>query len=138
VKLRVLAVCAALSPLLLSACGGPNSTEGLAGAPATNSIVPLTRMVVVTAVYGKTPLPNLLVTLTRNSWPNGKPITKGKTGPKGRVTLSGSWTEQEVICAGAKRSNGNYSLDCEHPFPSAVELQFQPPAPPAGRKSQNQ
>jgi predicted lipoprotein len=124
VKLRVLAVCAALVVVSLSACGSGNTPDGLVAAPVANAVVPLTRTVVVTAVYGKKALPNIQVTLTHNTWPDGKLIAKGKTGPQGRVKLSGNWTEKEIICVGGKRSPGNDSRVCQMPFPAAVTLQF--------------
>lgn len=54
-KLYILVVLAALSSFSLSACGGANTTTGLADAPAANEIAPLTSTVEVTALNGGTP-----------------------------------------------------------------------------------
>jgi hypothetical protein len=101
-------------------------TGGLAGAPATNAMVPLIRSVVVTAVYGKMRLPNLEITLRRDNV-YGKVITKGKTGSKGQVKLSGNWTDSEKICAGGIYRVGNRFLEswhCERPLPPTVTVDF--------------
>jgi len=125
VNFRVLSAFAALSLVLLSACGGANTTTGLAGAPAM--VVPLTKTVVVTALDGGSPIRGLEISLTRNTWPGGKLIAKGKTGPMGRVRLSGNWTNQELICVGGRLhipSGYKERHKCELPFPQAITLRF--------------
>jgi 5-hydroxyisourate hydrolase-like protein (transthyretin family) len=127
VKFLVLAAFAALSLVSLSACGGANTITGLAGVPAANVIVPLTRTVEVTALNGGSPIRGLEISLTRNSWPGGKLIAKGKTGPRGRVRLSGNWTNQEFICVGGRLqipSGYKERHKCELPFPQTITLRF--------------
>jgi hypothetical protein len=124
---RVLSAFAALSLVSLSACGGANTPTGLAGAPAANVIVPLTKTVVVTALNGGSPVRGLEISLTRNTWPGGKLIAKGKTGPMGRVRLSGNWTNQELICVGGRLhipSGYKERHKCELPFPPTIMLRF--------------
>jgi hypothetical protein len=133
-KLRILVAFATVSLASLSACGSGNTVGRPPGAPAVSAVMALTRTVVVTAVYGDTPLSGLEVTLTRVKWPTGTLIAKGKTGKQGRVSLHGSWTDQEFICAGAKRSDGVVSAKCDRPLPPAVRLQFKFP-PPQARKA---
>jgi hypothetical protein len=128
-KFRVLVGLAAVGFVSLSACGSLNTTGGLAGTPVANAIVPLASTVMVTARYGKSPIPHLEMTLTRGNWPKGKLIAKGKTGPMGRVMLSGNWTGQETICVGGRyvRASGVFEAShCERPFPRAVTVDFQP------------
>jgi hypothetical protein len=113
----------------LSACGAGNVPAGFAAAPAAHVGAPLTSSVVVKAVYGKSPIKNLLITLTHNSWPHGKLITKGKTDSKGTVMLSGTWTKQDVVCAGGRYhyKPGLTIVDSKcpgPPLPKKVELQY--------------
>jgi len=127
VKFSVLSAFAAISVVLLSACGGASTTTGLAGAPDANAIVPLTRSVEVTALNGGSPIRGLEISLTRKTWPGGKLIAKGKTGPRGRVKLSGTWTNQELICVGGRLqipSGYKERQKCELPFPPAITLRF--------------
>ncbi len=127
-NLRVFLLVATLSPLFLSACGSPNPGTGLASLPAADRMAPSANDVVVTAVFGKTPIPKLEITLTRKSWPGGKLIAKGKTNPKGQVKLSGNWTNQEIVCAGGtyqRRPGSTFqAYVCQSPFPKAVRLEF--------------
>lgn len=125
-KLHALAVFAAFSLVSLSGCGGGN-TVGLAGPSAINAAVPLTKTVQVTALNGGSPIRGLEVSLTRRSWPGGKLIAKGKTGAMGRVRLSGSWTDQDLICVGARLQTPSGYKErsrCEQPFPKAITLKF--------------
>jgi hypothetical protein len=127
-KLHALIPLAAAALVSLSACGGGNTAGALGGVPVANAIVPLTSTVMVKAVLGKNPIFHLEITVTRTTWPNGKLITKGKTGPMGRVTLSGNWTGQELICVGGKyvKPPRTYEAShCERPFPRSVTLDFQ-------------
>jgi hypothetical protein len=126
-KLYILVVLAALSSFSLSACGGANTTTGLAGAPAANGIAPLTSTVKVTALNGGTPIPGLEISLTRNTWPGGKLVAKGKTGMKGRLKLSGNWSHQELICVGGRihiPKGFKERHKCQQPFPQAITLNF--------------
>jgi len=126
VKLHVLAVFAALS-VALSGCGGGSATSELPGQSAMNATVPLTNTVEVTALNGGSPIRGLEVSLTRRSWPGGQLIAKGKTGAMGRVKLSGSWTNQDLVCVGARLqipSGYKERSRCEQPFPKAITLKF--------------
>jgi hypothetical protein len=126
-KLYVFAIAAAFSSLTLASCVGGTTTTGPAGVPDVHAIGPLTNSVVVTALRAKKPIPHLEIRLTRTTWPSGKLIAKGATGPQGRVRLSGNWTAREIICAGGKyyiRSGYITRYKCEQPFPKAVTLDF--------------
>lgn len=117
---------AAVSLVSLTACAGGSATGGLT-LPAARAVVPLTRTVDVTALDGGKPVSGLQITLTRNSWPGGKLIAKGKTGLKGHVKLSGNWTNQELICAGGTlhiQGGIKQVHKCEAPFPAALTLRF--------------
>jgi hypothetical protein len=130
VKLHVLAAFAALSLVSLSACGGGGSTAIVptAGAPTAN-LVPLTAKTVVTAVYGKKPLPNILITLWKCAEPCSFPpkflgkLSAGKTGAKGRVGLHGNWTKSMWVCA-VGTYNHNDGTWCEKPFPPTLKVNF--------------
>jgi hypothetical protein len=125
-KLYVPVIVAAMSSLALSACGGGTTTNSLAAMPAIRTVDPLAS-VLVTAVHGNKPIPHLEISLTRKTWPGGKLITKGATGMRGRVMLSGNWTANEVVCAGGKyytRSGYTVRYKCQQPFPKALTLDF--------------
>jgi hypothetical protein len=109
-----LTVFAALLSLSLSACNG-GGTSG--------STVPSAGTVQVTAINGAGPISGLDVTLTRSTWPNGQLITSGTTNASGQVTLSGSWTNQDVICVGASYGSIDRS-HCEQPLSQTVTLDF--------------
>jgi hypothetical protein len=127
-KLYALAVLAAIPLVSLSACGGGGNTTGaLAIAPAANAVVPAIRTVDVTAIKSGSPISGLEISLTRSSWPGGKLIAKGKTGPKGHVKLSGDWSNQETICVGGKlqvTSGTKTRYHCQTNFPAAYTLTF--------------
>jgi len=111
----------------LSGCGGGDAVGELAGPSTLNATVPLTNTVEVTALNGGSPIRSLEVSLTRRSWPGGKLIAKGKTGTMGRVKLSGSWTNQDLLCVGARLqvpSGFKERSRCEQPFPKAITLKF--------------
>lgn len=125
-KLYVPVFIAAISLLGLAACGGGTPTGSLAAVPAIRMVEPLAS-VLVTAVHGNKPIPHLEISLTRKTWPGGKLIAKGATGMRGRVTLSGNWTANEVICAGGKyytRSGYSVRYKCQQPFPKNLTLDF--------------
>lgn len=127
-KLQVCAVCVSFLLVALSGCAGINSAGGPPGAAASDRVAPLTNKVLIKAVtkQGK-PIPHLAVSLTRKTWPNGKLIAKGVTGVMGRVTLSGTWTPTEVICAGGIYNTRQGSITrytCQQPFPKELTLDF--------------
>jgi 5-hydroxyisourate hydrolase-like protein (transthyretin family) len=127
VKLYVLTAFAVLSLVSLCACGGGNTTSGITALPAAHAINPLTNSVEVTAVMGGKPISGLTISVTRKDWPGGKLIAKGKTGAKGRVKLSGNWTNQELICAGGRLntpSGFKERSSCSQPFPKTITLRF--------------
>lgn len=122
---------AVLSPVVLSACSGNSITPaaGASGATvAASDARPATSTVLVTTRLNKRPISGVQVTLTHNTWPNGKLIAKGKTALHGSVKLSGDWTSQELICAGAKYTATSGTTReasvCEEPLGKRVILDF--------------
>lgn len=123
----LIAIGGALSLFAFCACSSATTTGVPLSAPASRTALPLANSVVVTATHAGNPIPHLEITLRRNTWPGGRLIAKGSTGPRGRVTLSGNWTAQEVVCAGGKyytRSGYIVRYKCQQPFPKNITLDF--------------
>jgi hypothetical protein len=125
---HMIATCVTLT--LLAGCGGSQSqiaAGAFAVAPAANPIVPAIRTVDVSAIKGGSPVSGLEISLRRSSWPGGKLIAKGKTGPKGHVKLSGDWTSKDLICVGGTLQTASGTITryhCETNFPAAYTLRF--------------
>ena len=130
-KVALFVTLALLSPAMLSACSGNSITpaSGTSGAAVSAADArPESSTVVITARLNKRPISGVQVTLTHNSWPNGKLIAKGKTALHGSVKLTGEWTSQELICAGGKYTGASGTAReasvCEQPLGARVILDF--------------
>jgi hypothetical protein len=137
-KLGTLRFSATLSLLALSACYGGNTAVEPAGLPPTDAGIglPLTSMTVITAVYKGNPVPRITITLWKAELPKCpscepkflKKLASGKTGAKGRVSLSGNWTNDTFLCADGSYTRGSATYNstlCRRPFPKSATLQFQ-------------
>lgn len=125
---NAIAAYAAMLVLALPACsGGIGGASVPAGGVNVGAALPVaSQSVVVTAVFKGKPLAGLLITLSRNHR-GGPVITKGRTGPMGRVKLSGSWTSTQKVCAwGVYTFHGGRSESefCATPFPGSLTLDF--------------
>ena len=86
----------------LASCGGSSAFGSANAVPAAKPVGAASNSVEVKAIFGDEPIAGVEVSLTLDTWPDGKLIAKGKTNARGRVTLSGKWTTQDVVCAGGR------------------------------------
>ncbi len=132
---RVLGFLITLSLLTLSACSGNNNVgvEPI-GASAGNAMIPSTSTTVITALLKGEPVPGVTVAVWKAELrcltcePKlVKKLASGTTGPKGRVSLSGDWTDSTFVCADGSFTRGTRKYQatvCEKPFPKAAKLAF--------------
>ena len=132
---RALGFLITLSLLTLSACSGnDNLGVGPIGAPVGNAMIPSTSMTVITALLKGQPVPGITVAAWKAELPCLtcqprllKKLASGKTGPKGRVSLSGDWTDSTFLCAEGAFARGAHKYQaqvCSKPFPKAEKLEF--------------
>jgi hypothetical protein len=113
--------------LLLAACGARAGTMIGSPGPLSPSVMALrtTTILAWNRATGK-PIPGLLITISRNK-DDGPVIAKGKTAKNGKVSLSGSFTNKDVVCAwGVYHFPSGYSRRsrCQTDFPLAWTLEF--------------
>lgn len=113
--------------LLLSACGaGAGTMIGSPGALSPSKVALRTTTILAWNRATGKPIPGLLITLSRNK-DGGPVIAKGKTAKNGKVALSGSFTNKDVVCAwGVYQFPSGYSRRsrCQTDFPPAFTLEF--------------
>jgi hypothetical protein len=132
--IRVLSLCVASA---LAACSGaPNTPQALplgganaptsAKAPAVSAAATRSTTVLAWDRASNRVIEGLSITLSRNSV-GGPVIAKGKTGKNGKVTLSGNFTSNDVVCvAGDYTFGSGFSRrsHCQNDFPPATTLEF--------------
>jgi hypothetical protein len=141
-KQRAFAPCVVLLLLALSGCS--NSSAGVAPIAAAPAGVPVvaarpvtaTSSTVITALNKTEPVAGITVAIWKAELPTCltcqpklvKKLASGKTGPKGRVSLSGAWTRDTLACADGSYMKGARRFEatvCRRPFPEAAKLEFQ-------------
>jgi hypothetical protein len=123
VKRHVFAILVALSSVALGACSAPSYSIPAPVAPPG----PAVHTIKVTALHVGRPISGLAVSLTQGAWPGGAHIAGGKTGPDGKVKLSGKWSNQEVVCVGAQYelpSGYTDRVNCGSSYPNAITFYF--------------